>query len=124
WGQSVKGVGCDCKGLLAGVARSVGREEGDSLYAGHSNYRVDRPVPAALLLEGFAALFDRVDEMEPGDVLLLNLGGRPAHMAIFVGDGRAVHAFPGRKSEVAERDLGVIFHKFPLHSIWRWRDAD
>jgi cell wall-associated NlpC family hydrolase len=121
WGQSEKGHGCDCKGLIAGVARELARPEADSVYAMFANYRVDRPVPSRLLLEGFSTLFDRVDAMEPGDVLLLKHGSQAAHMAIYVGDERAVHAYPGLRSSVRERGLAVLFHKHPLHSIWRWK---
>jgi cell wall-associated NlpC family hydrolase len=134
WGQSVKGEGCDCKGLIAGVARELGRTEGDSFYGLLRTYRVDRPVPAKTLLEGFEQLFDRVflagapsqsnlalAELAPGRLLLLNYGGRPAHMAIYVGNDRAVHAYPSVRSKVIERDLAVLFHRHPLHSIWRWR---
>lgn len=121
WGQSKKGVGCDCRGLLTGVARELGRKEADSFYAIVSGYRVDRPVPSDLILEGFEKTFARADEIKPGYVLLLKHGGKPGHMAIALGNGRCVHAFPGRKSRVCERDLAVLFHKFPLHSIWRWK---
>lgn len=121
WGQSVKGRGCDCKGLIAGVARELGRSEGDSVYARLANYRADRPVPSDTMMEAMAALFDRTEAMEPGDVLVMNHAGRPSHMAIFVGNGRAVHAYPGIGAKVRSRQLAVLFHKFPLHSIWRWR---
>lgn len=121
WGQSQKGVGCDCKGLVAGVARELGRPEAASFYAALADYRVDRPVPALVLLEGMSALFDLVDGMEPGDVLLLKHGGRPGHLAIHVGNGRVVHAYPAHHARVRERDLEVLFHKFELHSVWRWR---
>jgi cell wall-associated NlpC family hydrolase len=121
WGQSQKGVGCDCKGLVAGVARELGRPEADSFYALFANYRVDRPVPSDLLLEGMAALFDQVQHMGRDDVLLCNHQGHPAHMAIYLGDGRAIHAWHGLNAKVRDRDVGVLFHKFPLHSVWRWR---
>jgi cell wall-associated NlpC family hydrolase len=121
WGQSRKGVGCDCKGLIQGVARELGRPEAESFYATFASYRVDRPVPASLLVEGFSTLFDQGKRMMPGDILLLKHGGRPAHMAIFVGNDRAVHAYPAMNGRVRERDIGVLFHKHPLHSIWRWR---
>jgi cell wall-associated NlpC family hydrolase len=126
WGQSQKGVGCDCKGLLAGVFRELGLPEADSYYAAFSSYRVDRPVPAGLLLQGFEKLFDRVDAAAAaaGDILLLKFAGAPAHMAIHVGNGRAVHAYHGHCGRVRERDLAVLFHKFPLHSVWRTRHAD
>jgi cell wall-associated NlpC family hydrolase len=121
WDQSVKGRGCDCKGLLAGVLRELERPEAESLYATMRGYRVDRPVPSSLLLEGFERLFDRTDELARGRLLLLNHAGQPGHMAISVGNDRAVHAFPGIRSAVRERDLAVLFHKYPLHSVWKVR---
>jgi cell wall-associated NlpC family hydrolase len=120
WGQAVKGEGCDCKGLIQGVARELDRPEADSFYATFSEYRVDRPVPSALLLEGFGKLFDRAVKIMPGDVLLLKHGGKPGHMAIAVDGDRAVHAIPGTSARVRSRDLSVLLHKFPLHSVWRF----
>jgi cell wall-associated NlpC family hydrolase len=117
WDQSAKAHGCDCKGLIAGVLREIGRPEGISFYAAVRGYRIDRPPPAALLLEGFERLFDRVSEIVPGCLLLLNFGGRPGHMAITVSEGRAVHS--AIDSVVKERPLEVLFHKTPLHSVWR-----
>ena len=123
WGQSQKDVGCDCRGLITGVARELGRREAECLYATLAGYRVDRAVPGSLLLEGMEATFLPAKAILPGCVLLLKhkLTGRPAHMAIAVSSERAVHAFPGRRSQVCERDLRVLFHKFPLHSVWRWK---
>jgi cell wall-associated NlpC family hydrolase len=120
WGQSQKGVGCDCKGLVAGVFRELGRPEAESFYASFAGYRVDRPVPAELLTEGFSKLFRRVSEPKPGDILLLKHAGRAGHMAIFVGGDRAVHAYPGQNGAgVKSRPLDVLLHKYPLHSVWR-----
>jgi cell wall-associated NlpC family hydrolase len=78
-------------------------------------------VPDALLLEGMQALFDLAGELRPGRLLLLKHNCRPSHLAIVTGDGRAVHAFPGHKARVCERGIDVLFHKFPLHSIWKIR---
>lgn len=121
WGQSVKGVGCDCKGLLAGVFRQLNRPEAESFYADFANYRADRPVPSALLLEGFGRLFIRADDLTAGRILLLNYGGAPAHMAIHIGNDRAVHAYHGHQGKVRDRDLRVLLHSFPLHSVWQCR---
>src|SRR5687768_13422801 len=89
WQQSAKGKGCDCKGLLWGVARELGFPEAESLYAKVANYSPTRPVPSALLKEGFAAIFDPVASIEdarPGDILLLRttIGGPAGHIAIVV----------------------------------------
>jgi len=121
WGQSVKGVGCDCKGLVAGVARELGRPEAETLYASFSGYRADRSVPSTVLLEGMAATFDPAAKIEPGCVLLLKHGGKPAHLAIATSEGKAVHARASGREIVRETALEALFHLHPLHSVWSWR---
>lgn len=121
WQQSAKGKGCDCKGLLWGVARELGFPEAESLYAKVADYSPKRPVPSALLKEGFAAIFDQVEEMQIGDVLLLQIAGKPAHIAIISGEGKAIHAQLGSKDWVKETSLRALLKKFPLDSVWRWR---
>lgn len=123
WGQSQKGRGCDCKGFIAGVARELGRPEAESFYATFANYRADRAVPSDLLLEGMKATFNRVDEIRPGDVLLLNFRGRPGHLAIATFDRKAVHTQISSRAWVKETTLDALFHFYPLHSVWRWRRA-
>lgn len=122
WQASQKGVGCDCKGLPWGVARELGFPEADTFYAQFATYGKDKPVPVALLKEGMAAVFDRVETAEPGDVLLLVWNGKPQHLAICTGD-RAIHASIGGKSQVKETRLAVLLKKCRLHSVWRWRDG-
>ena len=119
WGQSQKGVGCDCKGLLAGVARKLKLAEAGNIYALKADY--DPYFDPKLLKEGIAATFDPVDEMKPGDVLLCKLNGSPGHLAIYSGDERAIHTQISSKAVVKETRLRVLFHFYPLDSIWRWR---
>lgn len=124
WGQSVKGVGCDCKGLVQGVARELGLAEAECFYAQFSSYRPERPVPSALLIEGMGEVFDKVDEPIPGDVLLLKVRGTAAHLAILTAPDMAVHAHgAGQQERVKETRLPVLLKMFPLHSAWRWRRA-
>lgn len=126
WSQSQKGVGCDCKGLVAGVARHCGRPEAASVHATFSGYRPDRPVPSARLRAGLAELFDPVDldagPLIDGDILLLALSAQPqpSHLAIVAGD-RAVHSWTIR---VRTTPLAALFKVNRLHSAWRWRDGD
>lgn len=117
WQGRVKGVGCDCKGLVAGVAKAVGRPEGDSLeaLAGDYGYKVD----ARRLKHGLARLFDRAAEIQAGDVLLLVLGGKAQHLAIALNDRQMVHCFTGGPSRVVKAAIG----HGRLDSIWRWRDG-
>lgn len=124
WQASQRGVGCDCKGLLWGVARELGFPEAESLYAKVADYAGDRPVPSALLKEGFAAIFDPVEELQPGDVLLLKVGSKPAHIAIVSSDTRVIHAQgSGDKEWVKETRRAALLKLCPLDSAWRWRDG-
>ena len=121
WQAAQKRVGCDCKGLLWGVARDLGFPEADSIYAKVADYSPKRPVDGRLLREGMAALFDPVERPRAGDVLLLRLGSNPSHLAIYSGPNRVIHAKIGGKSWVKETRLDALLTKFPLDSVWRWR---
>jgi len=123
WDQSRKGVGCDCRGLIAGVARELGRPEAETLYANLRGYRSDRPVPSGLLVEGMEATFNRAKKIRPGTILLLKLKTtlRPSHLAIATFDGKAVHARASGLEKVRETDLNLLYHFYPLHSVWGWR---
>jgi cell wall-associated NlpC family hydrolase len=121
WGQSQKGVGADCKGLISGVFRELGRPEAESFYANVADYRDDRQLPHGLILEGMQKLFRRVtiDTIKPGDIILSKHMGRPSHFAIYVGNNSAVHTQIASKAYVKKTALEVLFHFYPLHSVWR-----
>jgi cell wall-associated NlpC family hydrolase len=116
----IKGAGCDCKGLLWGVADELGFPEAQSEYARAIDYSLSKRngVPSDRLKEGFAALFDPVTDMQAGDILLCKWDGKVGHIAIFDGT-RAWSALPG--AGVRPRSLAALLHRFPLDSIWRWR---
>lgn len=123
WGAAVKGVGCDCKGLIAGVAAECGREEAKSVEALACDYGAGKFTPQRLR-SGLQRLFDKVSEAQPGDVLLMTLKGVPQHLAICVeAEGgkpvRMVHTYPGRG--VVKAKVGSM-HR--IDSIWRWRVSD
>jgi cell wall-associated NlpC family hydrolase len=123
WGQSAKGVGCDCKGLVQGVARELGLPEADTFYATFSSYRPDKPVPVALLKEGMAAVFEQVAKPRPGDVLLLKTGGKAQHLGIYCG-ATIIHAQGrGTKEWVKETRTEALTKLCPIDSIWRWRNG-
>lgn len=133
WNQSQKGVGCDCKGLVQGVARELGRPEAQSFHGLFVAYRRDRPVPVKLLKQGLAELLDRVEcrpedylsHARDGDVLLIEVGGRPQHLAIVAeGATRAVHADGWGAERVKSRNLEALLRARKLNSAWRWRSGD
>lgn len=124
--QAVKGQGADCKGLVRGVAAALGRPEADSLH-GRAIYRADRRVPVQQLRDGLADTFDKVDlatdAIRDGDVLLIEVDGRPQHLAIATCNAtRAVHADGWMARRVRERDLAALLRMYRLNSAWRWKE--
>jgi len=119
---AAKGAGCDCKGLLWGAARELGFPEAESTYALDIGYDFKR-LPGARLVEGFRTIFDPVEEIRPGRVLLLKWQGQPGHIAIASRrEGYAWHAQIEPNAFVKEASLRSLLSLFPLHSLWRWRD--
>lgn len=121
WQASVKGKGADCKGLVWGVARELGRPEAATFHAQLANY--EHAVDVRLLKAGLAATFDKRTDPLPGDVLLLLHGGKPQHLGIYTGDGfiHATHRCqrPGVRFTRATRDFASI-----IDSVWTWRGID
>lgn len=117
WQQSAKGQGCDCKGLVAGVAFTLDRPEARSVYAlMTAEYR--RRVDPALLTKGLGDLFDPATDMEPGDVLLMKVAGKAQHLGIYAGDGRMIHTYAKGPRRVIEVPLDP---SWPVVGIFRWR---
>ncbi len=117
--QACKGAGCDCKGLIVGVARELGLPEASSRWARINDYqRAD----ADLLRAGLADMMDEVDTPMAGDVLLIRIGvpPKPQHMAIYCGDNRMIHTLWSGPSRVRETPMCDLHWK-AIDSIWRWR---
>ena len=124
WQASLKGVGCDCKGFVAGVARELGLPEASGLYANISDYGA--VVPVHLLRQGLAATLTRATEMQPGDVLLMNAGGKPQHLGIFTGEA-VLHCWgrgEPRNRSVLPHPTRVAMKAWPVDSIWRFGSLD
>jgi NlpC/P60 family putative phage cell wall peptidase len=117
WQASLKGIGCDCKGLIWGVARSLGLPEADSPYAKIADY--SRRVPVDVLKEGLAATLTRASVVQPGDVLVFIMGGRPQHLGIHAGD-HVIHTYNGGPGKVIASRLLLSRRPWPLHSAWRF----
>lgn len=88
---ALRGVGCDCLGLLAGVWAEVTGTAPPAL----PNYRADwRDGSHARELLGLAERWLRPGEFGPGAVLLFRMGASalPRHCGIMVSATRFVHA--------------------------------
>ncbi len=63
--------------------------------------------------------FKEVDDLEPGDTLLLDYGYGASHAAIYLGDHFILHHEIGRLSR---RDNYSQYMQERIHSIWRHKD--
>ena len=117
WQASVKGRGCDCKGLVTGVARALDLPGADSLHARMAAYH---NVDTRVLIEGLRANMDKVDQAEPGDVLLLKMRGQPVHLGI-LGYEEIIHTYGAGPKQVIAMPAGVVLRRWPLDSAWRFR---
>lgn len=120
WQQSTKGRGCDCKGLVSGVARALGRPEAESLYACRADY--GHVVDVRLLREGLAATFEKRSDPELGDVLLLRIGGKAQHLAILAGK-TMIHTYGAGPRRVVEVPFSHVW-RASLDSVWGWKGVE
>lgn len=118
WQASLKGVGCDCKGLIWGVARALGLPEAAAAYASVADY--SSKVPIHLLRKGLAETLQPVETPEPGDVLLMRMAGRPQHLGFFAGK-HVIHTYSrGPASMVIPTPIETAFRAWPLAAVYRF----
>ncbi|AMK18693.1 phage cell wall peptidase [Sphingobium sp. MI1205] len=113
---SVRGGGCDCKGLVVGVARECGLPEADGFHARLSNYGVK--VDVRLLRAGLAAELRQVACPRPGDVLLLRVGDKAQHLGLLVDGSRLIHCWGAGLQQVVSAPWTVGRAQRELDSAW------
>lgn len=117
WQQSSR-AGCDCKGLIAGIAREAGLPEAASAEALMNGDYKGR-VPTGELKRGLARLFDKVDYPQPGDLLLIRFRGKAQHLAMYLGEGKIIHCHQ-RMRDPCVRIEPVRWGD--VASVWAWRE--
>ena len=108
---SACGVGANCLGFLAGVARDTGLHELAAAFAPYRGYAVP-PQPRSLLL-GLRRHLIRTERAAPGDVLLFDLGAGLRHVALLSAPATIIHAHQAQ-GRVVEQGL-----PWPMHSAYR-----
>lgn len=112
--QSLKGVGCDCIGLVAGVAEALGVPEAaawkaDPLFRGYGR----EPNPRRLL-EACAKYLDEIplQAVRLGDILQFTFVREPMHFAIVsqLDPRYVVHSY-SRAARVVENGAKASFWK-------------
>lgn len=113
---SVRGGGCDCKGLVVGVARECGLPEADGFHARLANYGVK--VDVRLLRHGLAAELRQVAGPRPGDVLLLRVRDKAQHLALLVDGSRMIHCWGAGLQQVVSAPWTAGRAQRELDSAW------
>lgn len=104
---SLRGVGCDCIGLITGVARELGFESAER-FGNDQRFRGYAKQPEPTMLKAAVSEYlDPVDlaDVQPGDILLLRYKREPQHFALRVerdGLPYMVHGY-GPKEVVENR---------------------
>lgn len=81
---SLKGIGCDCIGFVAGVARELGISGADEFFRDERVRGYSRQPDPAMLYATCTRYLDAiaVDAARIGDILLFRFRGEPQHFAL------------------------------------------
>ena len=121
---ALKGVGCDCAGLVRGVGSSLGlMAAGDDApawrqFAGYTR----EPEPRRMLkaLDLFMDRRPRGEQPQRGDVLIMRFDRAPQHLAILAGE-TIIHA-DGAVGRVVEHRLSPDW-RARVVAAWSFRGA-
>lgn len=104
-GASVRHVGCDCAGLVEGIAATLGVEC-------PSRTDVDHDILAAA-----KAIMVPVSDITAGTLVLLSreIGGAPVHAALVTDTGTVIHAH--WSAGVVENRFGTWFTRRVTHNF-------
>ena len=114
-GQSVKGAGADCIGLIVGVARELGIQEAAKFDASAEIRGYGREPDPAMIQRACSAFLTPSRELLPGNILYLRVPkvAHPIHFALVADGGRMIHSIV---------TVGkVVEHR--LDDVWRQRIA-
>lgn len=111
--QSLKGVGCDCLGLLRGVWRELHGAEPECV----PPYAPDWALDEETLRDGLARHLTPVTRIAPGDVALFRMmrGGVARHCGIVAEQGGALTLIHARQNRRVIEE--------PFSAFWRARLA-
>ena len=89
----VKNVGCDCLGLLMGIAKELNLKATDGtplVNFDRSDYHIIHD--GKILEEQLDKLLEQTDQIEEGSLLLLEYDKNPQHLAIASSNNSIIHA--------------------------------
>ena len=104
---SLKGVACDCIGLVRGVAREVGLVDPFESGAAAKFVGYDQLPNSGLLIEACESFMDRIRVADalPGDVLVMRFETEPQHFGFVSGNDPRymIHCFAMSRRVVEHR---------------------
>ena len=124
---SLKGVGCDCIGLVGGVGVELGLPEAiawanDGTLKGYS-----RSPDPEVLLTGCRRYLDMIEiaAARPGDIIVMRFERDPQHFAIISDPARIIHAYAVAR-KVCETGIDGRWRwgqcwRSMITSAWRFR---
>jgi len=108
---ALKGIGCDCIGLVAGAAFAAGLPSAEA-FARDTRWRgYGRAPDPIMLLKACAEYFDPIAAPDVGDVLVMSFVGEPQHFALLSGVDYIIHSYAQARRVVEHR----------LDAVWRAR---
>ena len=108
-GGNVKGAGLDCSTLPANFFHDLGYGDFPIRFGYSSDWYCRRDCEELLLayLEKFC---ERVDELEPGDIISYRWGrAQYAHLAIYLGNKRILHCQARNGVEITDINAPYLF---------------
>jgi hypothetical protein len=100
------------------ACRELGRPEADSFYATFRQLPRRSSGAGGAAARGLRGAVRPGRNTQPGDMLLLKHAGSPGTWRSLSATARSTPIRARRKRQ-ERAELEVLFHKFPLHSIWR-----
>ncbi len=119
----LKGVGCDCLGLVVGVVDELGlKDKNGKLLAAYDEIAYSKEPDGAYLTQKLTDLLEEVQEPQAGDLALFSVRDNPQHLAIitdYEGTLGMIHAYaPARR--VVEHRLDDDWNS-RLVKVFRWQ---
>lgn len=101
---ALKGVGCDCIGLISGVAKILGIPEAEQFQRDPRFRGYGRTPEPKMLRAAIAEYLDPAPNPVPGDILLLRFVKDPQHFAFLSTPDYMIHAY-AQVRKVAENRI-------------------
>ncbi len=108
-GGNIKGAGLDCSTLPAHLFHELGYGDFEIMFGYSGDWFCKRDCEE-LLLPYLERYCERIDELEPGDIISYRWGrAQYAHLSIYLGDKRVLHCQARSGVEITEIDAPYFY---------------